>query len=212
MTLRLATLALIVFSLAACQKSVNEQRTVEIPPAPTPLPDELLGQWKSNCVEGQNLALTAKSTIGITQSSVITIDEKTVTELASISSRKCEDRDIEITSISTLARRPLSTASDRKEISLSGASYKIKPVSEFGVRVLNIAKWCGIDDWTLAQERDVSAQIGKDKCVSSARAIDTVYAVSGANLYFGNLNGHETQPSSAEKSMELRKDFYFTRL
>lgn len=206
MKFKLAAASLAMVLASACAKENQQQE-----PGPviqeTPVRSELLGTWQSNCIEGQNYALTSKADLGITQRSQITVDDSKITEVSTVSSLSCDSKDIEITSIGARDSQP-AQGEGIHALSAKVASYHVKPLSEFGVRVLNLSKWCGFDDWAVDQDKDVTSAIGKDKCFT-IKAVNTVYSIEGSNLYFGNTN---QVSSSSDTPTDLKKTFYFTRL
>jgi hypothetical protein len=204
MTSRLAAsvfslLTLVSMGLMSCsQKDEQKEKPLAV--------DELQGHWQSNCLEGQYNALTAKSALGITQKSLLFVDGKTATEVTTISSLKCDGADIEATVNGTFNRSSASSP-ELKAIDIKMDHYKAKPLTEFGVRVMNLAKWCGISDWAIGQERDVTNQVAKEKCFDT-HSISTVYSVAGENLYFGKIG--KMTSAAADRPTELQKNFYFT--
>lgn len=203
---RYITAAIAVVMVSACGK--NNEAEHQEPPADPKVEalDTMIGQWQSNCTEGQAYSLTSKSNVGITQRSKLEVFDKTLTETTIISASPCDTSDIEVTSVSSYE---LDTTSRPEVMSLplKIKTYQVKPVTEFGVRVLNLAKWCGIEDWTLEQSRDVTSSAGKDNCFKD-KSISAVMMNDGGRLYFGRAD----QLNSTGQIPDYRKNFYYTRL
>ncbi|HVK61523.1 MAG TPA: hypothetical protein VM432_08235 [Bdellovibrionales bacterium] len=121
------------------------------------------GSWQSNCVSGESAALLGPSDLGITQHSELKITKAEVIETSYVSSSECDGKDIEV--ISTGRYHAVGNGLQIEDI-----TYHVKPLTEFGLRVLRIAQWCGISDWSLKESRDVTSEAGKEKCFSSRQA------------------------------------------
>ncbi len=194
---RLVIFAIVSSIATACSEQPS-------PPAPV---DPLLGTWKSNCIEGQLRTFTAPVRFGITEHSEMTFENEKVVEVSRVTSSSCEGNDVEITASGTYKKEGFSNP-NVLPIDVRFDSYKVKPVTEFGVKVMNPGKWCGIDDWTLGVERDVTNQIGKENCFPASTHF-TVHAVEGESLYFGE---RENATSSSKRPQDLKKDLTYTRL
>ncbi len=185
---------------------------------PTPY-EEISGRWASNCAEGKNFALTSKTNLGITQTSQLEINLSEVKETTVISSRKCDSRDIEIKTISKAIIETPAGATHR-DLDLQVSSYSILPITEFGARILNLSKWCGLNDWAVGTERDVSVAAAEGKCMKP-RGPRIPFVLEGANLKIEtaseaaspNFNsGNGNTPASAPQGPASKTEFFFTRI
>jgi hypothetical protein len=185
--------------------------------APTPY-EEISGRWESNCAEGKNFALTAKTNLGITQTSQLEINLSEVKETTVISSRKCDSRDIEIKTISK-ATIEAPAGVQYRDLDLQVSSYSILPLTEFGARILNLSKWCGFSDWAVGTDRDVTIQAAEGKCMKP-RGARVPFVLEGANLKIEtaepanpNFNsGNGNTPASAPQTPATKTEFFFTRI
>lgn len=201
----LNSVLVLVLMTPACGNRGDESKP------PLPPGAELIGQWRSNCVRGLNFALTSQTRLGITQRSELTVEgDYSFMEVSHISSSPCDQRDIEITSKGSVVMGILSPQGNRL-ISMGLKSFKVKPTSEFGAKVLNISEWCGAKDWVVNEERDVFRAIESEKCFPS-RDFTLPYSLDGNTLYFG-LSRRVSQATDEAPTQppELNKTFYFTR-
>jgi hypothetical protein len=176
--------------------------------------DEFQGVWQSNCVKGQLArTLTAPVKFGVTQVTQLEIQGTKLTEISSITSGDCEGGDVEVIAEGEFERlksaeSPPVDSAAITELDLNILTYHVKPVTEFGVRVMNLRKWCGISDWIINHERDVTAFVGTQDCFS-LRSLNTVYSIEDGRLFFGD---RESVRPGAERSKALQKDLFFVRL
>jgi hypothetical protein len=140
----------------------------------------LQGRWRAHCVEGASAALLGQADLGVTQTAALSIGEKSVGEVSYIGGAKCSEKDIRVNAGGTYTSSTGSTGIPNS-IDVDKISYKVKPLTEFGVRVLNVAKWCGVTNWMIGEERDVTVDAGKAKCFSS-RSSHTTIGLDGDRL------------------------------
>lgn len=201
------------FAMALVFTAVIAACSVQNPSVPPAhVTDYALGTWNSNCVEGKYLALLATGEVGITQRTTLVVDKETMSEISTISRAGCSESDISVT-VDTSLKREATEKPGIKSFDAKVPGYRVKPLTTFGVKVLNLSEWCGIKDWAIGQERDVLATVGEDsprgrKCFKS-RQIATIYAADSRNLYFGQAA--EVFGSSSENDLRLKQAFYFTR-
>jgi hypothetical protein len=176
--------------------------------------DEFQGVWQSNCVKGQLArTLTAPVKFGVTQVTQLEIQGTRLTEISTVTSGECEGGDVEVIAEGEFERlKSAELTSDTSpaltELDLRIVSYHVRPVTEFGVRVMNLRNWCGISDWMIDHERDVTGRVGTKDCFS-LRSLNTVYSIEDGRLYFGD---RESVRPGAERSKSLQKDLFFVRL
>lgn len=173
--------------------------------------EALTGGWESNCIVGMNLSLLGAAPLGITQRSIVTIEGDRLKEISRISSLKCSDVDIEI---ATDAKYELQVqpASPVHDLKLQIESIHIKPLTEFGAKVLNIAKWCGASDWKVDETRSVIGQIGKEKCFSDLQvSTSAIYAMEGGQLYFDKRPSELASDNGTDAGAKIQKVFYYQR-
>jgi hypothetical protein len=176
--------------------------------------DQFQGLWQSNCVKGQLArTLTAPVKFGVTQVTQLEIHGTKLTEISSITSGECDGGDVEVIAEGEFERLKSAegTAIENPaitELDLRIVSYHVRPVTEFGVRVMNLRNWCGISDWTIDHERNVTGRVGTKDCFS-LRSLNTVYSIEEGRLYFGD---RESMRPGAERSKALQKDLFFVRL
>ncbi len=211
MTLRSLKAALLAaFLLAHTNCGSESQNSSAVPPpAPKPAPKgeiELQGVWRSRCIPGKLEGLVALVNIGITQVSELTIEGDEVTEKTIVTSGSCSSPDIEITAKGTYQSGPTARP-NVKSIDMKFGRYKVKPVTEFGMRILNLSAFCGRKDWKIGVTRLITPQEDAEFCLPEPQ-IQTVYSVEGKRLYFGV----EREPSTetGERKIQLRRDWYFT--
>jgi hypothetical protein len=175
----------------------------------TPAVDELHGAWQSNCVKGQlSRTLTAPVKFGVTQYTQLHVKNGKFTETARVTSGECDSSDVEVTVSGELAKSK-SPESPMTDLDLRIDSYRVRPITEFGVRVMNLRRWCGMSNWILNDEREVTLLAGGKDCFPLLRQLSTVYSIEDGKLYFGDRSS--TRPE-AERPKSLQRDFYFTRL
>jgi hypothetical protein len=73
-------------------------------------------------------------------------------------------------------------------INLTPKTLTLKANSEAGVNAMNLAKFCGVTDWKVNEERDVTAGATDGKCLTEAigREQFDVYSLKDEKLTFGS--------------------------
>ncbi len=166
---------------------------------------ELQGRWRSVCTQGKLDALTIKVGFGVTQVTEIEVSEDQIIETTFITSGSCEGSDIEIRS-SGVYSSAATPRSEVKAIDFVYAGYRVNPLTEFGVRVLKLNKFCGIAEWTIGGVREIAIS-DKKSCLPKP-ITRTVFALEGERLYFGL---EREAPPALSRATELRRDWYFAR-
>lgn len=161
----------------------------------------LSGSWQGSCLDPQipGAGEIANYTFDgdfFTRSSVVT------------ASGVCVNRDIE-TRLSGRSERLSQGRGLTFQLNLTTESARIKPVSELGVTLLNIAKTCGSSSWRLNEEREVVSKIGREGCfASNPKQMFTIYSVDEGRLYFGSgirFNSAEKRPVEVERGIGFAK-------
>lgn len=164
-------------------------------------PVSLEGEWQSACKAGAYSAIAGQAPLGITQNSKVAIGAGTIEETSIISSLGCDGKDIQITTKAIYTA--VASESEGQQLQMSALRYLVKPLSEYGIRVLNLAKWCGISDWQIDQEREVRAT-SAEKCFggearTAAYEIDKrVLRVRNVAPASSGLDSASTSPSTLE--------------
>jgi hypothetical protein len=146
---------------------------------------------------------------GLSETARISISGQTITQLSRVSaSGNCVGLEVEVARTGTYQRRGQVTGNTFQVDTLI-ESIRVKPLTALGAQVLNLAGWCGISDWAVNQEKDVTAKTGSERCFAKQPATTySVYSVEGNRLYFGR--GEETtQP--ARRPVELNREEYYIR-
>lgn len=208
-SLKIALMAFFVLMHTNCGSESQNTSAVPPPPAPEPPPPkgeiELQGVWRSRCMPGKLEGLVAIVNIGITQVSELTINGDQVSEKTIITSGSCSKADIEITSSGTYASGP-TAKKGVKTIDMKFGKFRVKPVTEFGMRVLNLSAFCDINDWKIGVVREVGVQEDAQFCLRKPQ-VQTVFSVENNRLYFGI---EREVSETGERSVSLRRDWYFT--
>ena len=93
-------------------------------------------------------------------------------------------------------------------VDLEADSASLKPLTPLAVKVLNLAKTCGISNWKVGEERDVIEKLGQVGCVSRYPKIDynlmaVEKTIEKQHLYFGageRLNKPALRPVQLDRS------------
>lgn len=207
--LKLALMAAFILVHTNCGSESQNSSAVPPPPAATPQPlkgeKELQGVWRSKCRPGKLEGLIALVNIGITQVSELTINGDEVTERSIVTSGSCSKPDIEIISTGTYTTGPTVKAGI-KTIDMKLGKFKVKPVTEFGMRILNLSAFCDIKNWKIGVVREINVEEEKEFCLPKPR-VQTVYSVERNRLYFGI---ERVPADEEERKVQLRRDWYFT--
>lgn len=209
-SLKVALMAAFILVHTNCGSESQNSSAVP-PPSPEPTPQplkgeiELQGVWRSRCMPGKLEGLVAIINIGITQVSELTINGDEVSEKSIITSGSCSKADIEIISSGTYKTGP-TAKNGIKTIDMKLGKFKVKPVTEFGMRILNLSAFCDKKDWKIGVVKEINVEEEKDFCLPKPQ-LQTVYSVEGKRLYFGI----ERVPAEGEeRRIQLRRDWYFT--
>ena len=191
-----AALSATAFS-AACSKH-------DASPAPaekvqTQSAQDLQGSWKSTCSDAQ--------LFGLSESSSLTVDGSKATQVTSTSAQgDCASTAVEVTQMATLTP---TTVNGMNHVDITVTSAKVKPLNETGVGILNLASFCGMTDWKVGEERDITQQSGGGRCYPKLpKTYYNVYGIEDGKLYFGSgdINHPEYRPTI------LNRQRMFTRL
>lgn len=208
------TIGLSVGFLASCgsdkgpnSSSMQKPEQPSTPSKPTPnVITELQGQWKSNCINGRRFSLTAPMEIGISQISQLSVDGLNFTEILTATSGQCDTSDIVVTSTGSF-QETQKVDDQPRALDISVQTYKVIPKTEFGRQVLNVAKWCGISDWAIEGERDVTAQVGTLGCFSETR-VRTHYSIQNDKLF---VEQKESPTNSRAGPVQMNFEQFFVR-
>lgn len=211
MALRVLLAMTVVMMLAGCGS--DSPSSVPPPPPEVVVPAgpikgdiDLQGEWRSKCIPGKLDGLVATIGIGITQMTEITIKEDAISERTLVTSDACEGGDIEITTSGTYESNQ-SLRSGVRFIDMKLGSYRVKPITEFGKRVLNLAKFCEIDSWKIGIARTISVSEPTQGCLPLPR-VRTVYSIENERLYFGF---DREVAADGPRQTDLRRDWYFSK-
>lgn len=211
MAFRVLTAMLIVAMFAGCgSESTNSEAPAPAAAVPTgPLKGEkdLQGIWRSSCSPGKLEGLVATVNIGITQLTELTVKEDTVTERTLITSGDCDRGDIEIISFGAYTSSDARRAGV-KAIDLNLGQYRVRPLTEFGERVLNLAQFCGIADWRIGMVRAIRVDEPEARGCLPKPTLKTVYSIQNDRLYFGF---DREVAANEDRRTDLRRDWYFKR-
>lgn len=175
----------------------------EEPEAPAPGPaDELQGLWESNCTDAE--------IFGITENSSLKVEGLQMTRLSRFHSNgSCTATAVEVEQVATFEKKePITPNGFQVDILI--AKISIRPVTDLGVQILKLTKFCDISDWTLNQTRDVTEKTGSERCFPKVPStLFQIYAVDGNRLFFGKTNA---DPLTAEqRPTELDTESFFAR-
>lgn len=155
--------------------------------------EELQGAWKSNCRDAQKFGLTESSTLQVTGASA-----HQVTSVSSTGG--CGTTAVVITQDARMHAG--SEAGQGRALDITVTSVKVKPVTETGVGILNLAAFCGITDWQAGVERDVTAATGGRSCFPQLpKTFFDIFALEDGKLYFGkgDNSSQATRPQLIDK-------------
>jgi hypothetical protein len=196
--------ALVVFALAGLAGCGNEGDSPDsdLTQVKAAQASELQGIWESNCVDAENVGLTEKARM--------TITGLKATRVSLISTTgNCASTAIELTQAASFVKGAQAQP-NIYQIDITVDSIKLKPTNEAGVAVLKLAAVCGIVDWQVGVEKDVTQLTGTERCFPKLPAkIYTIYTVESDKLYFGVDDTQATDP--AKRPTEIDREFVYQK-
>jgi hypothetical protein len=99
------------------------------------------------------------------------------------------------------------TADLGRAIDIDYHTLKVQTLTNEGVAAANAIGLCGISDWSVNQQRDVTAQAKDVKCLGTPlpRHNANIYRVDAGVLYLGASTANPTDPSQRPTSLSATK-------
>jgi hypothetical protein len=156
--------------------------------------EELQGSWQSNCRDAEKF--------GLTESSRLDISGTSATQVTNTSSTgACGTTAVTITQSAVVSAG--TPSGQGRAVDITVTSVKVKPVTETGVGILNLAAFCGITDWQAGVERDVTGSTGGRSCFPRLpKTFYDIFTVDEGKLYFGkgDISSAATRPQVVDRN------------
>lgn len=175
---------LVVLAVAGCapRSSDRDGGIASVAKPVQPLSSEhaqMIGIWRSNCMDASDAGLSQRERVEFTESRI--------TRWLSIgSSGDCSTEYISATlsghySVSVVSSGALPAIDFAVEMAV------VRPLDVKAAGILNLARTCGLSDWRVNEERNVTERIGVEDCFARyPKAMYTSYEFKGGALYFGS--------------------------
>ncbi|MES2965063.1 MAG: hypothetical protein V4760_14350 [Bdellovibrionota bacterium] len=96
-----------------------------------------------------------------------------------------------------------STNGQGREVDITVTSVRVKPVTETGVGILNLRAFCGMTDWEVGVERDVTGATGGRACFPKLpKTFYDIFSIEEGKLYFGkgDISSVQTRPQLIDRN------------
>lgn len=177
---------------------VNQPEPV---PVATPHPAaDIMAQWESNCMDADLFGLSMNSRLEM-------MGEKISKLTRYHTNGGCAATGIEITQAGSFAKGA-EVSPGVVSIDFHVAEATVKPVSNTGVDILKLSRFCGISDWQLNKARDITTT-GGERCIPKLPVtIFDIYSLEGNKLYFGR---GDNLTNASKRPKELNRDLIYSR-
>lgn len=199
-----AVAAFCAAGLAGCAGDRNSPAQQAVEAAKKP---ELQSTFVSGCVRGSSIFGYERRSIEMNGN-----DVTIVTHGYGLADSACVDSAVELKETGKFETGGSSPGGDNIQFLLDKAS--IRPKSEAGRVLLNSAPpsgACGINDWKIDEERDVTAKTGEATCADKTpRTLYDIYAIEGTTLFLGkgqpsDKAGADKRPTQLDRDMPYRR-------
>ncbi len=161
--------------------------------------EELQGSWQSNCRDAEKFGLTESSKLEVTGTSAVQVTSAS-------STGSCGTTAVVITQN---ARFSAGSANGQgRALDITVTAVKVKPLTETGVGILNLAAFCGITDWQAGVERDVTGSTGGRSCFPQLpKTFYDIFSVDEGKLFFGkgDNSSQATRPQTIDKARSFTR-------
>lgn len=164
--------------------------------------EDLQGLWESSCTDAQMF--------GITENSSLKVEGLNMYRMSRFHSNgSCSDTAVEVEQWAAFEKKD-AIAPSGFQIDIMISKISIRPVTELGVQILKLTKFCDISDWTLNQTRDVTDQTGSERCFPKVPStLYQIYAIDANRLYFGKSAVDPLTPEL--RPVELDTESFFAK-
>lgn len=178
-------LSLTMFALACSQSGSGGGDDQEVQATAA---EELQGSWQSNCRDAEKF--------GLTESSRLDVAGTTALQVTSASSTgACGSTAVVVTQTAIVSAG--AALGEGRTLDITVTNVKVKPANDTGVGILNLSAFCGVTDWQVGVERDVTSMTGGSSCFPKLpKPYYDIFTIRDGKLMFGkgNTSSVQTRP------------------